>query len=330
MAMNKKRTRRDTSLNVWPSFMDLITSIFIFAMFLLILMVVQNHISLIQLSHLHEIVGSIFRDLDELKQVMADEEVEVDKGTIVIKSDIIFPFNKWKIQDIPPQALGDLERIGQKLKSYLERRGRSQKFRIVVEGHTDTIGPSENNDRLSYQRAQSLVLLWRNIGFTPEHYELIPAGLGESRPKIEVKRDGAITIYSDVFSPLGMWEANTILPSAKEGLESIGQILKSSLEVRQQDGKFAISIETQTDTQTVSIFSEERTQSLALLWQNMGLKPEYYELISMVPVKELETRKFRTATIDSSLRKSIEKVNRRVEVKIIPKFSELKPFYRNQ
>ena len=153
--------------------------------FLLILMVVQNHISLIQLSHLHEIVGSIFRDLDELKQVMADEEVEVDKGTIVIKSDIIFPFNKWKIRDIPPQALEDLERIGQKLKSYLERRGRSQKFRIVVEGHTDTIGPSENNDRLSYQRAQSLVLLWRNIGFTPEHYELIRPVWESPDPKLK-------------------------------------------------------------------------------------------------------------------------------------------------
>lgn len=328
--MNKKRTRRDTSLNVWPSFTDLITSIFIFAMFLLILMVVQNHISLIQLSRLHEIVGSIFRDLDELKQVMADEEVEVDKGTIVIKSDIIFPFNKWRIRDIPPQALEDLERIGEKLKSYLERRGRSQKFRIVVEGHTDTIGPSENNDRLSYQRAQSLVLLWRDIGFTPEYYELIPAGLGESRPKIEVKRDGVITIYSDVFSPLGMWEADTIRPPAKESLESIGQILKNSLDVRQQNRRFAVSIETQTDTQTSSNFSKERVQSLVLLWENIGLTPEYYLLISMVSKKEIETGKIMTAAIDSSLRKSIEKVNRRVEVKIIPKFSELKPFYRSQ
>ena len=322
--MNKKRTRSETSINVWPSFTDMITSIFIFAMFLLILMVVRNYIDLIQLSRLHEIVGSIFRDLDELKQVMADEEVEVDKGTIVIKSDIIFPFNKWKIEDIPPQALEDLERIGDKLKSYLETRGRSQKFRIVVEGHTDTIGPSENNDRLSYQRAQSLVLLWRNIGFTPEYYELIPAGLGESRPKIEVKKDGGITIYCDVISPLEMWKADTILSSAKVDLESIGQILKSSLETRQQDGKFAISIETQTDTPTVSDFSEERARSLVLLWQNIGLTPEDYDLISMAPAKESKTREFITTAIDSSLRKAIEKVNRRVEVKIIPKFSELR------
>ncbi len=55
--MKRNRTRRDTSLNVWPSFTDLITSIFIFAMFLLILMVVQNYISLVQLSY-HRIVGS--------------------------------------------------------------------------------------------------------------------------------------------------------------------------------------------------------------------------------------------------------------------------------
>ena len=52
--MKRNRTRKDTSLNVWSSFTDLITSIF-FAMFLLILM---NYISLVQLGHLHRIVGS--------------------------------------------------------------------------------------------------------------------------------------------------------------------------------------------------------------------------------------------------------------------------------
>ena len=324
--MNKKQTRRDTSLNVWPSFTDLITSIFIFAMFLLILMVVQNYISLVQLSHLHRIVGSIFNDLDDLKRVMEGEEVKVEKGTIVIKSDVLFPFNKWEIKDIPSQALGDLRRIGQKLKAYLDSR-RRQKFRIVIEGHTDTMGPSENNDRLSYRRAQSLALLWRrNIGFTPEHYELIPAGLGESNPKIEVRRD-TITIYSDVFSPSGMWEGNAILPVAKEGLESIGRILKNSLEARQRDGKFAISIKTQTDSQMVS---DQRVLSLVMLWRNIGLTHEYYELISRAREKEGETGNFRIAAIDSNLRQDVENANRRVEVKIIPKFSELEPFYRSK
>ena len=318
--MKRNRTRRDTSLNVWLSFTDLITSIFIFAMFLLILMVVQNYISLVQLSHLHRIVGSIFNDLDDLKRVMEGEEVEVEKGTIVIKSDVLFPFNRWEIRDIPSRALEDLRRIGQKLKTYLDSR-RSQKFRIVIEGHTDTMGPSENNDRLSYQRAQSLALLWRrNIGFTPEHYELIPAGLGASNPKIEVKRD-TITIYSDVFSPSGMWDGERILPSAREDLESIGRILK---EARQRDGKFAIAIKARTDTSMVSDLSDKRVSSLVLLWQNIGLTQEDYELIS------LGGGKFQIATIDSKLRKAIENANRRVEVKIIPKFSELEPFYRSK
>ena len=314
---------------MWPSFTDLITSIFIFAMFFLILMVVQNYISIIQLSHLHEIVGSIFKDMDDLERVMEGEEVEVNKGTIVIKSDVLFPFNKWERKDMSSQALEDLERIGLKLKSYLERRRRSQKFRIVIEGHTDTMGPAENNDRLSYQRAQSLALLWRDIGFTPEHYELIPAGLGESRPKIEVKKDSVISIYSDIFSPLGMWEDDNIFSSAKKDLETIGQILRDALEVRQQDGKFAIFIEDRTDTQMVLNLAAKRAQSLALLWQNMGLTSEYYT-VSMGPHKETEIREFPLVAINDSLRKAIEKVNRRVEVKIIPKFNELKPFYRSK
>ena len=316
--MKINRTGRDTSLNVWPSFTDLITSIFIFAMFLLILMVVQNYISLVQLSHLHRIVGSIFNDLEDLEEEMKGEEVEVEKGTIVIKSDVLFPFNRWEIRDIPSQALEDLRRIGQKLKEYLDSR-RGQKFRIVIEGHTDTLGPSENNDRLSYQRAQSLALLWRrNIGFTPEHYELIPAGLGESNPKIEVKRD-TITIYSDVFSPSGMWDGERIRPSAQKDLKSIGQILK---EARQRDGKFAIAIKARTDTQRVSDLSD----SLVSLWKKIGLTQNHYELLS----RERAGGKFQIATIDSNLRKDVENANRRVEVKIIPKFSELEPFYRSK
>ena len=316
--MKRNRTRRDTSLNVWPSFTDLITSIFIFAMFLLILMVVQNYISLVQLSHLHRIVGSIFNDLDDLKRVMEGEKVEVEKGTIVIKSDVLFPFNRWEIRDIPSQALEDLRRIGQKLKEYLDSR-RGQKFRIVIEGHTDTLGPSENNDRLSYQRAQSLALLWRrNIGFTPEHYELIPAGLGESNPKIEVKRD-TITIYSDVFSPSGMWDGERIRPSAQKDLKSIGQILKKA---PQRDGKFAIAIKVRTDTQRVSDLSD----SLVSLWEKIGFTQNHYELLS----RERAGGKFQIATIDSNLRKEVENANRRVEVKIIAKFSELEPFYRSK
>ena len=349
--MAKKRTRRDTSLNVWPSFTDLITSIFIFAMFLLILMVVQNFISLVQLRKLHHIVGSIFKDLDELKEAMKEEEVEVEKGTIVIKSDVLFPFNRWEIRDDQTE---NLKRIGENLKTYLDSP-RRQKFRIVIEGHTDTMGPAENNDRLSYQRAQSLALLWRDIGFTPEYYELIPAGLGESNPKIEVKRD-TITIYSDVFSPAGMWDdGDSIRPSAQEDLKSIGDKLKNALEARRRDGKFAISIKARTDTQRVSDLSAARISSLVMLWRNIGLtQHEDYELISRARegdgrlatkgtegtegaegTKGTEGTKggvgsFRIAAIDSNLRKAVENANRRVEVKIIPKFSELEPFYRSR
>ena len=329
-------------------------------MFLLILMVVQNYISLTHLSDLHRIVGSIFSDLDALKRDMEGEEVEVEKGTIVIKSDVLFSFNRWEIRDA--RALGNLRRIGEKLKTYLDN-DRRQKFRIVIEGHTDTMGPSENNDRLSYQRAQSLALLWRRkIGFTPEHYELIPAGLGESNPKIEVRRD-TITIYSDVFSPSGMWDGDGILPAAKEDLESIGKKLRDALDARRRDGKFAITIKARTDTQRVSELSDARRDSLEMLWRNIGLTHEYYELISRGREEDgsLATRgtrategtegtratratrategtegtkegigSFRVAAIDSNLRKAVENANRRVEVKIIPKFSELEPFYRSK
>ena len=116
-----------------------------------------------------------------------------------------------------------------------------------------------------------------------------------------------------------MWDGERIRPSAQKDLKSIGQILK---EARQRDGKFAIAIKARTDTQRVSDLSD----SLVVLWEKIGLTQNHYELLS----RERAGGKFQIATIDSNLRKKVENANRRVEVKIIPKFSELEPFYRNK
>ena len=120
----------------------------------------------------------------------------------------------------------------------------------------------------------------------------------------------------------GMWDGERIRPSAQKDLKSIGQILKNALEPRQRDGKFAIAIKARTDTQRVSDLSD----SLVVLWKKIGLTQNHYELLS----REREGGKFQIATIDSNLRKEVENANRRVEVKIIPKFSELEPFYRSK
>ena len=88
--MNKRRTRRDTSLNVWPSFTDLITSIFIFAMFLLILTVVQNQETRQQLEKYREAAQEhgFSPDPDSVRDALRiareyEDHISAGKGTEV-------------------------------------------------------------------------------------------------------------------------------------------------------------------------------------------------------------------------------------------------------
>ncbi|GAB4551118.1 MAG: hypothetical protein Tsb0017_00630 [Geothermobacteraceae bacterium] len=53
--------------------------------------------------------------------------------------------------------------------------------RVVVEGHTDSVGPASWNRILSRQRAEKVALmLCRQLGLPLENFEII--GYGESRP----------------------------------------------------------------------------------------------------------------------------------------------------
>lgn len=177
--MRRRRVTEDT-FNIWPSFTDAITAIFIFMMFFLIVMMIKNYVDLSRLRALEELVGKVERDIDDLKEFMQGEDVIVQEGTIVMQSDILFPFDRSGIDDIKPEGRRRLHRIGTKLRDFLRSKD-SRLFRIVVEGHTDDFGSKEYNQKLSFDRAQTIVTFWEQNGFSPREFDVTPAGLGKLR-----------------------------------------------------------------------------------------------------------------------------------------------------
>ena len=51
---------------------------------------------------------------------------------------------------------------------------------IVIQGHTDAIGPEDYNQKLSEQRAQAVYEYFISKGVSPERMQTV--GYGESRP----------------------------------------------------------------------------------------------------------------------------------------------------
>ncbi len=174
----KRNHSSHSGLNFWPSFTDAITAIFICVTFFLVVMVIKNYVDLSRLRTLEELVGKIEKDLDELEEFMGGEDVVVEEGTIVMRSDILFSFNESDLDDIPVEGQNRLRRIGQKLKQFIEKKD-SKLFSIVVEGHTDSYGEREYNRSLSLKRSQTVVDYWEQVDFTWENFDIVPVGLGE-------------------------------------------------------------------------------------------------------------------------------------------------------
>ena len=84
--------------------------------------------------------------IEELKRRGADVRI-TDRGVVVNLPDVLFEFNK---ADLRPDALRSARQIADVVKEYPQRR-------LSVEGHTDSIGTIQYNQRLSENRARSVV-----------------------------------------------------------------------------------------------------------------------------------------------------------------------------
>ena len=90
---------------------------------------------------------------------------------IRLSSDVMFEFDSAQLKQDAEKSLGQIATA----------LGQAKKIKVVVEGHTDTIGDDAYNQRLSEQRAQAVAdWLTLHSGLGPGH--ISARGFGKSRP----------------------------------------------------------------------------------------------------------------------------------------------------
>jgi outer membrane protein OmpA-like peptidoglycan-associated protein len=94
------------------------------------------------------------------------------RGLIVSLSDVLFDFNR---ASLTPGAREKLSRLGGVLLAY------PGSYRLQFEGHTDSVGSYEYNERLSQDRAESVRLYMLGAG-VPADRVASAIGFGETRP----------------------------------------------------------------------------------------------------------------------------------------------------
>jgi outer membrane protein OmpA-like peptidoglycan-associated protein len=109
---------------------------------------------------------------DELRQQLNSvlETRESARGLIVNMSDVLFDFGKYTLK---PEAREKLARVSGIVASH-------PGLNIQVEGHTDSVGSDDFNQKLSEQRAGAVREYLLSQGLSPE--SVTSAGFGEGRP----------------------------------------------------------------------------------------------------------------------------------------------------
>jgi len=121
--------------------------------------------------------GAIGRRMDkqeeELKQIEGVEVTRPSDGEIDVRltSDILFDFNSAALRG---ESRSTLDQLAENFRQYPDNR-------IVVEGHTDSVGSDAYNKKLSEQRASTVADYLIDRGVPASN--VMVYGYGEMRPK---------------------------------------------------------------------------------------------------------------------------------------------------
>lgn len=103
----------------------------------------------------------------ELRDLQAKQ---TNRGMVMTLSDVLFDTGRATLK---PGADRDLDRLAQALKD-------NSNTRVIIEGHTDSVGGDEYNMALSEKRAQSVANALQMRGVPADRYEV--KGLGKEFP----------------------------------------------------------------------------------------------------------------------------------------------------
>lgn len=107
---------------------------------------------------------SLAEQLDDL------EAKETDRGIVLTLGDVLFDFDEAQLK---PGASSTIDQLAEFLNEYPERE-------LVIEGHTDSVGPDQYNEQLSLRRAGAVAMALEQRGVPDGRLET--RGIGESSP----------------------------------------------------------------------------------------------------------------------------------------------------
>lgn len=109
-------------------------------------------------------------ELASAQQELADLAKQTDRGMVVTLSDVLFDTGRATLK---PGADRDLDRLATSLKH-------NPNMRVMIEGHTDSVGGDDYNQALSERRAEAVADALRMRGVPENRYEV--RGLGKAYP----------------------------------------------------------------------------------------------------------------------------------------------------
>jgi outer membrane protein OmpA-like peptidoglycan-associated protein len=104
------------------------------------------------------------------QELLALQAKQTDRGPVMTLSDVLFDTGRATLK---PGADRDLDRLAQALKD-------NSNTRVIIEGHTDSVGSDSYNEELSRRRAQAVADALHARGVPAERLEA--KGLGKSYP----------------------------------------------------------------------------------------------------------------------------------------------------
>jgi OmpA-OmpF porin, OOP family len=109
-------------------------------------------------------------ELATAQQELADLAKQTDRGLVMTLSDVLFDTGRATLK---PGADRDLDRLATALKH-------NPNMRVMIEGHTDSVGGDDYNQALSERRGEAVADALRMHGVPESRYEV--RGLGKAFP----------------------------------------------------------------------------------------------------------------------------------------------------
>jgi len=182
--MNSKKTDF-----FWPSYTDLMTSLFFIMLVLFVLVFTKQSRQIKDLERQLAIVNAVDENLKPLKSEKSLFTYEEEYKRFKLSFDVKFNPDKSKISSSDLEnyfsTISNIIRAGDKLKSIIDGLKKSKEsdsklkdvsYILVIAGYASKTGEENHNYELSYQRALSLRNYWRTQGIdfeAPEYNNLI-------------------------------------------------------------------------------------------------------------------------------------------------------------